>query len=428
MNKIAQQIAALKAEQAGLIAGVKKWFDEIDAKAADGKWEDIEKSHITEAERTRIGDANKRIEEIGHKLAELVDLDFYRKGADNAERFARMISDEVPGPVIQKGQPVGSQLDLLRDPSFKAWHDEFSKNWQSPVGVKTPRIDLKTLITGASSTSGGAFVVNQRLGIVDPGTVMRPLTVLDLVTRIPVTSDTVEFVKVTSFTNAAAETAEATNTSTGTKPESAAAFAIVSEAVKSIAHWIPITRRALADAAQLNAMVQQLLLYGVRERLALQIVAGDGTGENLTGVLSYSGTTSQAYATDVITTLRKARTKVRTTGRATPNGYLLHPMDWEAIDLLQDNEGRYYFGGPTVVGSPRLWGLPVAEDEGCTQGYGICADWNLALLFDREVETILATDSHSDFFVKNILVLLAEGRYAFGLQRPAAFVIGDLTA
>ena len=91
------------------------------------------------------------------------------------------------------------------------------------------------------------------------------------------------------------------------------------------------------------------------------MLTGDGSGENFTGILNTSGIQTQSYDTDLLTTLRRARTKVRVTGRATPTAYVLHPNDWEDIDLLQDNEGRYFFGGRSVLGMPRLWGLPVVE-------------------------------------------------------------------
>jgi HK97 family phage major capsid protein len=145
-------------------------------------------------------------------------------------------------------------------------------------------------------------------------------------------------------------------------------------------------------------------------------------------VLNVTGTTSQAFATDLLTTLRQARTKVRVTGRATPTAYVMHPNDWEDLDLLQDNEARYYFGGPSVLGTPRLWGLPVVESEGMTEGTAMVADWRLLVLWDREAANILISDSHSDFFVRNMLAVLAEMRAALGCLRPSAFVEVDLTA
>jgi HK97 family phage major capsid protein len=144
--------------------------------------------------------------------------------------------------------------------------------------------------------------------------------------------------------------------------------------------------------------------------------------------LQLAGTTAQAFDTDKLTTTRKARTKVRVTGRAIPTAWVMHPNDWEAIDLLQDNEGRYYYGGPAKPGQPMLWGLPVVESEAMTEGYTVVADWKLCVLWDRLQTAISMTNSHSDFFIRNLVAILAEMRAALGWLRPKAFVVTDLTA
>ena len=41
-------------------------------------------------------------------------------------------------------------------------------------------------------------------------------------------------------------------------------------------------------------------------------------------------------------------------------------------------------------------------------------------LFDRGVADVFVTDSHGDFFIKNILVILAEGRYKSAITDPLA--------
>jgi HK97 family phage major capsid protein len=119
---------------------------------------------------------------------------------------------------------------------------------------------------------------------------------------------------------------------------------------------------------------------------------------------------------------------VRVTGRARPTAYILNPTEWETIDLLQDNEGRYFFGGPSVLGTPRLWGLPVVESEAMTAGVGVVGDMRQCVLWDREAASIMASDSHMDFFTRNMVAILAELRAAFGIFRPAAIVEMDLTA
>jgi HK97 family phage major capsid protein len=287
-----------------------------------------------------------------------------------------------------------------------------------------------TLITGLSDTQAGAFVTNDVYPGLYPQGLQRPLTIRDVVTNGSTDSDTVEFVQMTGQTNAAAPVAEATATggASGTKPESAIALAKVTTTVKTIAHWIPATKRALADAGQLRTLIDAFLRYGLEEELEDQMMNGDGTGENFTGIANTSGIQAQAWDTDILTTTRKARTKVRTVGRAIPTAYILHPTDWEIIDLLQDNEARFYGAGPFGLSPSRLWGLPVVESEGQTAGQGHVGDFRKCVLWDREQASINVSDSHSDFFIRNLVAILAEMRAAFGCVQPNAIVEIDLTA
>jgi hypothetical protein len=313
--------------------------------------------------------------------------------------------------------------------------------------VQSMPVGFKTLVTGASDTSAGAFVQNDYRGVlVGNEAFQRPLTLRDIVTQGTTTSDTVEYVRMTSFTNNAAPVAEATSSASptapasvpgalvpnpggGYKPESAFAAAKVTTPVRTIAHWIPITKRALSDPAQIKTLIDNFLRYGLEEELEDQMISGDGTGENFDGLGNVSGVQAQAWDTDILTTLRRAKTKVRTVGRSIANAYLLNPADLETVDLLQDNEGRYYFGGPGGVGSASvLWGLPVIETEAVPAGTGYVGDFRKAILWDREQASVTMTDSHADFFVRNIVAILAEMRAAFGVIQPNAFVEVDLTA
>lgn len=397
----------------------------------------------TKAEIDEIKSLNKNIEELETQSAELADgIAIRAKNADRAKNF----STPATSPVMPNGdgpaaQPFSQQNHraiktlgemIFEDKEFKSWWDTMTANGGLVGGNRkfdSPSIQVKTLLTGAGSTSGGPLVFPDFKPIVDLS-YQRPLTVRDIITTGSTESDTVEYVRVTGVTNNAAPTAEATasDDGSGAKPESAMALLRVTENVKTIAHWIPATNRSLADAGQLRTLIDAFLRYGLEEELEDQILTGSGSGENFTGVLTLAGTTAQAFDTDILTTTRKARTKVRVTGRAQPTAWVMHPNDWQNIDLLQDNEGRYYYGGPAKPGQPMLWGLPVVESEGMTEGFTVVADWRLCVLWDRLQTAISMTNSHSDFFVRNLVAILAEMRAALGWLRPKAFVITDLTA
>jgi HK97 family phage major capsid protein len=393
------------------------------------------------ATKGSVIDTNKKIEELELEVQEILAQQELKNGAQ-----ARAAEYNKPADGQRLGAPQGKSRERVEvarslgemvtdNPEFKSWMERITRNGHIPqrTNIQSPPIEvagLKALITGVSATSAGALVSNDRLSIIDAGTFGRPLTLRDLVTNGTTGSDTVEYVRQGTHTNAAATVAEATATGdgTGAKPESSMALSVVTENVKTIAHWVAATNRALADAGQLRTLIDSFLRYGLEEELEDQMMNGDGAGENFTGILNTSGTGTQAYDTSLLTTTRKARTKVMTEGNARATAYVMNPLDWEAMDLLQDGENRYYFGGPMVMGTPRLWGLPVVESEAIAQGTAIVADWRLAALWDREQASITTSNSHSDFFVRNLVAILAELRAAFGVIRPAAFIEIDMAA
>lgn len=304
--------------------------------------------------------------------------------------------------------------------------------------VQSQPVGYKALITGADDTSAGGLIPSDRRGLLnDLGEFQRPLALRNLVTPGTTTSDQVEYARIASTTNAAATVPEATTTAeigsgtpavtaadAGLKPESGLTTVRVTTPVRTIAHWLPATKRALSDAAQVRTLVDNFLEYGLEEELDDQMISGDGTGENFTGLANVSGVQTQAAdAGGLLHTTRKAKTKVRLIGRAVANGYVFNPNDLERIDLLQDNEARFYFGGPSGVGTAgALWGLPVVESEAVPAGTAYCGDWRKAILWDREQASVTVTDSHADFFVRNLVAILAEMRAAFGVIQPSAFV------
>lgn len=403
-------------------------------------WDSDVSENPSETQITEVKDRNKRIEELEHSIADGMELEGLRvKGRERADAFVTPVTRQET-PTNDKGREskvesktIGEMV--MADEAFKSWLETIAPGGSSPSRSKfgtSPAVDVKTLLTGTSSTSAGALVYPDQLGIREPGLFMRPLTIRDLVTSGTTGSDAIEYVLMGATTNNAAPVAEATAASggSGVKPESDIALSTATTSVKTIAHWIPATRRALADAGQLRTMIDSFLRYGLEEELEDQMTTGNGVGENFLGIISTPLVQTQAYATGILVTTRKARTLIKTVGRTNPTAYAMHPTDWEAFDLLTEqasNAGPYYFGGPSVLGTPRLWGLPVVESEALTPGQAIVGDWKWAVLWQRMQAQILLSDSHSDFFIRNLIAILAEMRAAFAVIRPKAFCLIDLT-
>lgn len=299
-------------------------------------------------------------------------------------------------------------------------------------GVLTPA-KFRSLVT-ASDSSAGTLVNSLRRGLIEPGLV-RPLTVRDLLTVLPVTTDTIEYVREASRISNAAPTEEAsalTGTS-GTKPEGGLAFESASDTVKTIAEWVPVTKRILADAPQLRAYIDSYLSYDLALELEDQIVSGSGGGENFTGILNTTNVLTQTGGDTMLDDLRAAKRKIRVGGRTTPNGILMNPEDTETLDLLRahntaDTAGSYNFLGSNpfaYTGNDRVWAMPIVESEAVDPGTVLVGDFTRAILFDRE-STGISVGTAGDDFIRNIVRVLAELRAGFGVIRPTAFCIVTL--
>lgn len=298
-----------------------------------------------------------------------------------------------------------------------------------PGGMK----DL--FFSGDRTQSAGVLMEDDRRGILSPF-FQRPLSIRQLVGSGATNSDTIDFIRWSSVTNGAAVVPEArsaaaidgttvTNAIGGLKPQSTFSFSRDSTTVKTIAHWIPITKRALSDTAQMRTYIDSFLRYGLEEELEDQLIAGSGSGENFLGLNNTPGIQTQAapgVGQDNLDVLKKARTKVQIGGRSQPSAYVMNPLDWEKIELMRNDNGDFYGSGPFSLTGQTLWGLPVVSSEAIAAGTAWVADWSRAILFDREQASVQATDSHADFFVRNMVAVLAEMRAAFAVLRPSAFV------
>jgi HK97 family phage major capsid protein len=290
------------------------------------------------------------------------------------------------------------------------------------------QMQSRALLTGTSDSQAGATIVNQRLASVDDGGLFRPITVLDLCTRIPVTSDIVEYSELATITNAAVETPEATDTTTmtlvtGAMQESDATAAVRSSRVWDVSHYLDMTRNAYNDAPMFRSLCEQFGEYGVMEQLEDSIIQGANTPTtNIVGIRNTSGIQTQAFTTDLLMTARRALTKAKRFGR--PGAWVMAPETWESVELSKDAEGRFYYAGPQGVGPAILWGRPVVESYAVPTTDIIIGDWRFAAIFDREEFQMILTNSDASKFRKQILTMAFIGRYGFGLLRRAAFVRG----
>ncbi len=424
------------------VSDMKAYGETLDASDTAPSAEDVEKLNAMGAEVSGLVAAIKAEAEAGGTMdmakAYLSDL----AGAPAELEQAK----EVHGIVNPNGMTLGEAV--TKSPAYGDLLDRWVGNdgrvqkGFGRVALQTTGSlykDRKTLLTGLSSTQGGAFTQNALLGQNVDLIGERGLTVRDLCTQINITTDTFEYVTVTAKTNNAAAVLEATTSATpglnnvavaaygtthGVKPESALAVAVVTSPVETIAHFIPVTRRAAADAPQLVSLVNAFLIYGLREEEEDQILNGSGTSPNLRGILNTVGINTVGSAGTDLDAIVDGIAAIRA-DRRSPTAMVVHPNDWYSSGFLtaKDSAGNYLLANPgaSIDQLNTLWGLRVVVSEAMTENTILIGDFTQAIVADRQQSTIYVSDSHNDWFVRNILAVLAEERLGFGVLDAEAF-------
>jgi hypothetical protein len=254
----------------------------------------------------------------------------------------------------------------------------------------------------------------------------RPLTVRDLFGQGNMsTGDQISYAQQTGFDNAAAAVAQATAVNNGAKPQSSIAWQRATADAEWIATWMVATRQALADAGVIRGLIdnQGRLMLQLEEED--QLLNGNGTPPNLSGILDQAIQTLDLSGEDNLDGIRTARRLVSTgLSRLTADWIVLHPEDSEEFDLLKDENQSYRGGNPigNFTFDQTIWRLTRVESEAMTAGTALVGARAGATVYERQPITVLTADQHSDFFIRNLIVILFEERLAFPVWFPSAFV------
>lgn len=366
------------------------------------------------------GDNAAKVEHIRALDVELNDLHDQVKAQEQldgiADRVSRL-SEPQPHPGHMNGNGRGERVEaqktlgqlFVESDAFKAWRPGLK-------GTDLAEFEGVNLLANTfQTTTGWAPAEIRGPQVVEYAT--RPIQVVDLFPQGQTTQAAIVYMEETLFSNSAAEVAEA-----GTKPEVSLGLTERNEPVRKIAAVLPVTDEQLADVPQARSYIDNRLGFMVRQRLDSQLLVGDGTSPNLSGILDRSGLQTQALGGDTVPDATyKAMVKVQTIAFSEPNYAVFHPNDWQTVRLLKTSDGLYIWGPPMDAGPMRIWGIPVLATTAITENTGLVGDFRQAELVMRQGVTVQVSDSHDDYFVKNLLAIRAELRAALAVYRPAAF-------
>lgn len=370
------------------------------AKRDDGY--DLPAEKIAEVRRL-----NDEAERLGKQYDELAEVE--RTAHLNKLALAGLTNVRAPEPVETKADAADWRPFVRAKAADLA---ALANGQRGSIRIEIPGAAAKTLLTSADI----APQADRLARIVPSAQFFNDVT--PLFAPGETASDTVEFYEETTFTNAAAETAEGS-----AAPESALDYTLRTFPVQEISTFIPVTRRVLADMPQMESLIRNRLTLMLAQRRSQQLLQGNGTAPNLRGVLNTSGIQTQAKGSDPVPdAIHKALTKCLVTGDAPATAVVLHPNDWQDIRLLRTADGLYIWGSPSEAGPARIWGLDVTQTTSIPENTGLVGAFGtMASAIVREGASIEISTEHSTFFTERKAAILIYQRLALAVYRPAAF-------
>ncbi|WP_201742069.1 phage major capsid protein [Mangrovicoccus ximenensis] len=318
------------------------------------------------------------------------------------------------GDGAQEAKSLGQRFVETDD--FKGFKDTQRKGASASMEVKA---DITTATTGAGGV-GAAIQPNYRPGVIEQP--RRRMTVRQLLMPGTTDSPVVDYTVETGFTNNAAPAAEG-----ALKAQSDLTLDDVQTRTKVLAHWFRVSKQTLSDVAQIRTLIDTRLMYGLEMVEEMQILFGDGTGENLHGIVPQATAYVDPTGGADTQSIDKIRLMLLQASLAEypSDGIVMNPIDWAWIELLKDGEGRYIIGQPQGNIGATLWNAPVVATQAMTVDKVLTGAFGMAAqLFDQWAGRI-ETGFQDDDFTRNKVTILAEERLALAVYRPEAFIYGD---
>lgn len=346
---------------------------------------------------------------------------------EKRKQFESATGQDVERAAAEKESSVGKSIgaQFIESAGYKGLVERGLKggNWSSGD------VELKTTFSEGTAGAPGPGYSTVATPTVLPGVVdlkFRPLLVADLFPSGTTSSPLIRYLVETAVTNAAAAVAEG-----GLKPESALTLSKVDETLHKIATFLPVTDEMLEDYAQAQSYIDARLTLFVKQAEEAQLLSGDGTGANLVGLLNrpglapsvVKGTAPSVAADNSMDAVYRQITQIRTTAFLEPDAVVIDPIAWEGMTLSKNSQGAYYANGPFMSQDiPSLWGKKVAVTPAMASGSALVGAFAQGgQIFRKGGLTVEASNSHADFFQKNLTAIRAEERLALAVYRPGAF-------
>lgn len=341
-------------------------------------------------------------------------------------------AQKAEGKVTELEQKMGQMK--LTGPEFESFFSALKKALQTgadqyKAGNRNIEIDVKAAITSADFTNDATGNNRVIAPTVEQGInrtpKRKPFIRQEAFNGTVTTGDSVTWTEKVGETGQPIPLAEL-----DAYPEVKSSYQQFSTPVKKIGGMTKVSEEKLQDVDWMMNEIQFELLQRHDLVVDSQILSGDGTGNNLKGVLAYAtafaagsfaAKVSKANRFDV---LRVAYNQI-VTAQFQPTCICLHPTDISFMELEKDANGQYVMPPFVAANGMTIKGLEVIENTGITEGDFLMCDSTKLGVFSKGGAVLEIGRDGNDFSTDQVSVKLRE-RLAVRVKGrdTAAFVKG----
>jgi HK97 family phage major capsid protein len=279
---------------------------------------------------------------------------------------------------------------------------------------------------GTSANLTGSYFVPPD---VRPGIVLRPYEEVHMRNLIPTgttNSNVIRHVRDNGGEGGPAMVAEA-----GTKPQLDRDLSVEDANVRKVATYLRIPEEMMDDIPYIVSFLTNMGTEEVMKVEDFQILYGDGTGQNLSGL--FTNATAFAAGAAVIgassnrfDVLRAARLQIKKLWRK-PSFALVSPFDYFVMTSAKDTTNNYILQGGGNGLIPSLDGVPIIENTAVVDNDFLMMDRLAAEIDFRKTLQVKFFEQDQDNAIKNMVTVVIEERLALPIYYVNGLIKGTFT-
>ena len=362
------------------------------------------------------------------------DLTEYDEKMGNLEKDIRKLTEKV-GQISINDHAMGQSLATQIKAGLES--DAWEKHLEKRAEGESPIWQMKDIDWGAAGGNGTNDVVHNAMPFDVPVYPFEePFDVRSYIPVSTVDTGSLDYPQEKAYTDGMGVKAE-----TGASTEISITFEMQTENAHRIATYAEVSRRALRNTAWLSQYLANRFLEKWVKLLNTQVLAGNGTGENLNGILNqatayvaagaYEDTIPSGEST-LIDAILAMKSQLYDSGNVMANSCFVSPVTHYQLTVQKTTTREYAYDQTLAqVDSNGVWrinGMALVMSKDIPDGQaliGMISPNVLQLLMNGGVD-MATTQSHSTNFVASLVAFRFEADVLFPIYRPYAFLKGDL--